>query len=156
MKKAILIVFVLLAVAFVVIQFIRPDFNNPPVVEAEKLEMNAEVPPEVAKILRTSCMDCHSNETAYPWYSKIQPSAWFLADHITEGRRELNLSVWGTYEARRKRKKLEKICTEAQHGEMPLWSYTIIHRDAVLSETQIKMLCDWTASEIAKLGESPS
>src|SRR3954447_26058531 len=114
MKKALKIIAVVLVVAFIVIQFFRPDFTNPPVNPAETLDASMPVPENVKMILGRSCADCHSNETKYPWYSKIQPSAWFLANHIRDGRRELNLSVWKTYEPRRQRKKLAEICEQVQ------------------------------------------
>lgn len=153
MKKALKILAIIFVLAFVVIQFFRPDFTNPPVNQAETLQAATVVPENVQSILARSCMDCHSNETRYPWYSKVQPSAWFLADHIAEGRRELNLSVWKTYEPRRQRRKLSEICEQIQAKEMPLPSYLWIHRDARLSDEEIKTLCDWTESESAKIAE---
>ena len=144
MKKALKIIAIVIVVAFVVIQFIRPDFTNPPVNQAETLQV-----PEnnVSAILKRSCNDCHSNETVYPWYSKIQPGAWFMAGHIEEGRRELNFSVWNTYEKSRKERKLEKICDQIKSKEMPLPSYLWIHWDAKLSDADIKTLCDWANAE---------
>lgn len=154
MKKALKIIAIVLVVAFIVIQFIRPDFTNPPVNQAETLYAATEVPENVKTILARSCTDCHSNETVLPWYSKIQPSAWFLANHIKDGRRELNLSVWNTYEPRRKRKKLAEICEQVQEKEMPLPSYLWIHRDAKMSDADIKTLCDWSEAESAKIAET--
>ena len=154
MKKALKIMAIVLVVAFIGIQFIRPDFTNPSVNPAETLYAATEVPENVKTILNRSCADCHSNETKYPWYSKIQPSARFLADHIREGRRELNLSVWNTYEPRRKRKKLAEICEQVQQKEMPLPSYLWIHWNAKMSEADIKTLCDWTEAESAKIAET--
>jgi len=154
MKKALKIAAIILVVAFIVIQFFRPDFTNPPVNPAETLEASTQVPENVQTILNRSCKDCHSNETKYPWYSGIQPSAWFLADHIADGRRELNLSVFNTYEARRKRKKLSEICEQVQSKEMPLPSYLWIHWDAKMSDADIKTLCDWTTGESAKIIET--
>ncbi len=78
MKKFLKVAAIILAVAFVAIQFIRPDFTNPPINQAETLEASMQVPENVQAILTTSCKDCHSHETRYPWYSNIQPSAWFL------------------------------------------------------------------------------
>jgi hypothetical protein len=154
MKKALKIIAVVLVVAFIVIQFFRPDFTNPPVNPAETLDASMPVPENVKMILGRSCADCHSNETKYPWYSKIQPSAWFLANHIRDGRRELNLSVWKTYEPRRQRKKLAEICEQVQEKEMPLPSYLWIHMDAKMSDEDIKALCDWTEAESAKITET--
>lgn len=151
MKKILKIIAIVLAVGFIVIQFIRPDFTNPPIVEAETLEAATQIPENVQSILNRSCKDCHSNKTVYPWYSKIQPSAWFLAGHIEQGREELNFSVWNTYKASRKEKKLEDICEEVKAKAMPLPSYLWIHWDAKLSDEDIKTLCDWTEQEKAKI-----
>ena len=154
MKKAFKIIAIVLVVAFLGIQFIRPDFTNPPVNQAETLLAAAEVPENVKTILSRSCADCHSYETKYPWYSKIQPSAWFLKDHIDHGRRELNLSVWKTYEPSRQRKKLSEICEQVQERFMPLPSYLWIHWNAKMSDADIKTLCDWAEQERAKITET--
>lgn len=153
MKKALKIIAIVLVLGFIGIQFIRPNFTNPPVNASESLQATMQIPENVQAILKTSCMDCHSNETVYPWYSKIQPSAWFLADHIEEGRRELNFSVFNTYTPRRKKKKLEEVCEQIQAKEMPLPSYLWIHWDAKLNDEQIKTLCDWASSEREKIAE---
>ena len=154
MKKALKVIAILFIVGFVGIQFIRPDFTNPPVNEAETHEATMQVPENVKAILNRSCADCHSHATKYPWYSNIQPSAWFLQDHIDHGRRELNLSVWKTYEPRKQRRKLSQICEEVQSRHMPLPSYLWIHWDAKMSDADIKTLCDWTDAESAKIVET--
>ena len=151
MKKFLKIVAIALAATFIAIQFIRPVFTNPPVNQAETLEASMQVPENVEAILTTSCKDCHSNETKYPWYSNVQPSAWFLADHIKDGRQHLNLSVWNTYETSRKKRKISEICEQVESREMPLPSYLYIHWNAKLSDEQIKILCDWTKQEGEKL-----
>lgn len=148
MKKFLKITAIILAVAFVAIQFFRPDFTNPPVNQAETFEASMQIPENVEAILTNSCKDCHSHETKYPWYSNVQPAAWFLAEHIKDGRRHLNLSVWNTYEPNRKKRKISEICEEVESREMPLPSYLYIHWDAKLSDEQIKILCDWTKQEI--------
>ena len=151
LKKILKIVVLVLSIGFVVIQFIRPDFTIPPVNAADTLENSMQLPDNVKRILNRSCADCHSNETKYPWYSKIQPSAWFLKDHIDEGRHELNLSVWNTYEPRRKKRKLDEICEQIEAREMPLPSYLWIHGDAKMSDEDIKTLCDWTKTASAQI-----
>lgn len=142
---------VVLFVAFVAIQFYRPDITNPPVVESENLFAGNQVPENVKFILVRSCGDCHTNETVYPWYSKISPSSWFLANHIEDGRKQLNFSKWNTYETRRKDKKLVEICEQIESKEMPLPSYLWIHWDAKLSVEEVKTLCDWSKQEREKL-----
>jgi hypothetical protein len=151
MKRVLKIIVVVLFVGFIVIQFFRPDFTNPPVVAEQTLEANVQLPENVRMILSRSCADCHSNATVYPWYSKIQPAAWFLAEHIDQGRRELNFSEWGKLENSRKIRKLEEVCEQVESREMPLPSYLWIHRDARMSDEEIKILCDWTKIESAKI-----
>lgn len=155
MKRTLQIIALLLFVGFIVMQFYRSDITNPPVNPSETLEASTEVPENVRGILRRSCYDCHSNETAFPWYSRIQPSAWFLAGHIEDGRRELNFSVWNTYETRRKRRKLDEICEQVEDRLMPLPSYLWIHWNAALSDEEIKVLCDWARAESERLAKMP-
>ena len=151
MKRALKIIVVVLFVGFIVIQFIRPDMTNPPVVAEQTLEATTQVPENVQKILTRSCNDCHSHTTVYPWYTQIQPSGWFQASHINDGREHLNFSEWAKLEDRRKRRKLEEICEQVETREMPLPSYLWIHRDAQMSDEEIRTLCDWTKAEITRL-----
>ena len=143
MKKIVKIVVIILVAAFVVVQFVRPNQTNPAVNAAETLEASVPVPDNVEEILKRSCNDCHSNTTSYPWYAQVSPVSWFLNDHIQEGRGELNFSIWNTYTAKRKDKKLDEICEQVKTGEMPLPSYLWIHRDAALREGDANILCDW-------------
>ena len=149
-KKIIKIVALAVVLLFVLIQFVRPDRNNPPVNPNDTLEASMQVPDNVKAVLARSCADCHSNDTYYPWYSNISPVSWFLANHIKDGRKELNFSEWNTYNARKKAKKLEEVCEQVDMGDMPLPSYLWIHRDASLSDEDRKVLCDWANSERAK------
>lgn len=151
LKRVLQIIAVILFIAFVAIQFIRPDFTNPPIIAEQTLEAHIQVPENVKTILSRSCADCHTNATVYPWYSKIQPAAWFLADHIRDGRAELNFSEWGTFSKRKQKRKLEEVCEQIEIREMPLPSYLWIHRDAQMSDEEIKILCDWAKAESAKV-----
>lgn len=153
MKKVLKIIAIVVFLGFIGIQFIRPAFTNPPLVTGETLAEVTQVPEDVQAILKKSCNDCHSNETVYPWYSYIQPSASFLKDHIDEGRREVNFSVWKTYDAKKQRRKLAEMCEQVESKEMPLPSYLWIHWDAKLTDAERKTLCDWTEAERAKIPE---
>jgi hypothetical protein len=104
------------------------------------------MPQNVQQILKTSCYDCHSNNTVYPWYSNIQPVAWWLKDHIDEGKRELNFSEFATYRIGRQYRKLEEINGEVKENKMPLESYTLIHSDAKLSDEQKLTLATWVTT----------
>jgi hypothetical protein len=150
-KRILLITVAVVAAAFIVIQFFQIDHVVPPVVASETLETAVPVPPDISLILGRSCNDCHSNLTVYPWYTRIQPVGWFMKNHIDDGRRELNFSIFNTYNTRRKGKKLEEMCEQVTQAEMPLPSYLWIHRDAVLKEGEAKALCDWTERARAAL-----
>ena len=106
---------------------------------------------EVATIVQTSCYDCHSNQTNYPWYSKIAPVSWILYDHIEEGREHLNFSNWNRLEKEDKMEALDEIIEVIEEGEMPLESYLLIHREANLSEHQQEAIIQWAESYMEDL-----
>lgn len=101
------------------------------------------VPANVERILQTSCYDCHSNNTAYPLYSNIQPIRMFMDSHIKEGKENLNFSEWGNYSSRKQGNKLERISKQIKSDEMPLPSYTFIHRNAKLTRVQKEEVIQW-------------
>src|SRR5262245_16497108 len=123
MKKLLKILALMLLAAFVAIQFFRIDQTNPPIVEGDALEAAVSVPPDISLIIARSCNDCHSHKTIYPWYINIQPGGWFMKDHVEHGKSHLNLSVFNTYDAKKKAHKLEEICEMVESGQMPLASY---------------------------------
>lgn len=150
-KRALQTVVIAVFAGFVVIQFFRPGFTNPPIAAEQTLESSVQIPENVRMILSRSCTDCHTNATVYPWYAEIQPAAWFLERHIQDGRRELNFSEWATYSERKKKRKLEEICEQIELREMPLPSYLWIHGDARMSDEEIKILCDWAKAASEKI-----
>lgn len=101
------------------------------------------VPSDINAILQTSCFDCHSNNTQYPWYSYIQPARMLLDDHIKEGKENLNFSEFGNYSKRKQENKLERIIKQVESDEMPLSSYTLIHRNAILTKENKALLINW-------------
>ena len=130
------IIMLVLLVCFVGLQFVPTKLNQSTVVpKTDFMEVN-KVPATIRNKLQVSCYDCHSNNTDYPWYNKIQPAAWFLEDHIKQGKDELNFSEWEAYSNRRKNSKLRSIISQIQDDEMPLYSYTLMHREAKFSEAE--------------------
>ena len=129
--------------AFVGIQFIPTTRNQSEVVPKTDFILVNDVPNDIKNKLQVSCYDCHSNNTIYPWYNKVQPVAWFLEDHIKEGKAELNFNEWDDYSNRRKNSKLKSIINQIENGEMPLDSYTLIHGNAKLSESEKKLLIEY-------------
>jgi hypothetical protein len=136
------IAYVLLA-ALVIIQFFRPARNISTAKSPNDISNKYAVPASVQEILNTSCYDCHSNNTVYPWYANIQPVAWWLADHVNEGKKELNFSEFITYSPKKAHHKLEEVIEMVKEGEMPLQSYTIIHQNAKLSDAQKLEISNW-------------
>jgi hypothetical protein len=137
---------VLLLLVFIIIQFFRPAKNKSKEISSNDITTKYTVPQDVQAILKTSCYDCHSNNTYYPWYNNIQPVAWWLKNHIDEGKRELDFSEFAAYRIGRQYKKLEEINKEVKEGEMPLESYTLIHGDAKLNQQQKLILANWVTS----------
>jgi len=141
-KRILLILLVLL----VIIQFIRPAENHSDKLSANDITLHYPVPDTMLSILKHSCYDCHSNNTRYPWYSRIQPVAWWLNSHITDGKRELNFSEFASYPAAKQVKKLKATVKEIKEGDMPLNSYLWVHIDAALDQGQKNILIYWTDS----------
>ncbi len=102
-----------------------------------------EVPEVLANVLTTSCYDCHSNNTKYPWYSKIQPISLLLENHIYKGKAELNLSEFGSYSIRKQKSKLSSMIKQIENKKMPMYSYTLVHKDAIISNEHKKILLDY-------------
>lgn len=101
------------------------------------------VPDSIKAILETSCYDCHSNNTKYPWYSYIQPARYFMERHIKKGKKELNFSEFGNYSGRRQESKLESMSKQVKSGKMPLASYTWLHRYSKLTLQQKEIIINW-------------
>lgn len=135
-----------LLVLFLGIQFIRPEKNLGTITGPNDLSHYVPVPKNVGAILQRSCYDCHSNHTNYPWYVNVNPVALFMGGHIKDGKAELNFSDLSNFNERRLSHKLSSIADQVTQNEMPLGSYTLIHRNAVLSDTEIKIIKDWAAT----------
>jgi hypothetical protein len=133
----------LLALLFLGLQFVRPAKNLSPVPGPQDITTKVAMPAEVQRVFTKACYDCHSDHTRYPWYAEVQPAGWWLASHIQDGKRHLNFSEFGTYNAKTADRKLKQIGRTVNSGFMPLHSYTWIHRDAILTATEIKLISDW-------------
>ena len=143
LKKKILFA---LLIGFVAIQFIQPPRNKSDKVLPTDITNTVAVPNQLLSILQNSCYDCHSNNTRYPWYSFIQPGAWLMASHIRRGKAMLNFSQFGDLSNRRQQSKLQGIVNQIKDNEMPLSSYTMLHRNAILTAEQKTILIKWATS----------
>lgn len=138
MKKVLLGILV----GFILIQLIRPDKNDSQN-DTNHISTIMPISSEVEAILKTSCNDCHSNSTVYPWYSEIAPVSWYLASHVNDGKEHLNLSEWTAYNTYQKEHILNDFEEVLMSHEMPLKSYLILHKEAELSKEQYNVLLAW-------------
>lgn len=127
----------------VIIQFIKPKKNSSVADTPNDIFAHYQATDNIKQLVHTACYDCHSNNTAYPWYAEIQPVAWWLADHVKEGKSELNFSEFATYTPKKGEHKLEELVKMLKEGEMPLKSYTLIHAEARLTAEQVAELSNW-------------
>ena len=143
MKRAIKIILIVLLIVLVCIQFIRPAKNISNTVSNYDITNRYSMPPDVLKIFQNSCYDCHSNNTRYPWYSNVQPVDWWLTNHINEGKRGLNFDEYTNRRLRYQYGKMDDVIDLLKKGEMPLNSYTWIHKDAILTDAEKTTLINW-------------
>jgi hypothetical protein len=144
MLHAVRIGLVLLLAIFIGIQLAPMERANPPFDSKLRIEHHVNVPPDVQAIFDRSCKDCHSDETVWPWYSRIAPASWLLVNHVRDGREKMNLSEWGAMDSDAAKDVLIEVCRQIKKGNMPVPSYTWIHRSAVLSPADVTTLCTWS------------
>jgi hypothetical protein len=125
---------------FVAIQFVRPALPNPPV------PADLQVPPEVKRILKTSCYDCHSNETKLSWFDKPVPAYWIVADHIKRGRAHLNFSEIGNRPVAQQQGILFESVSQIELGAMPLPAYERLHPESAITPEQLSVLKNYLGS----------
>lgn len=145
------LVYVVIGIA-IAIQFIRPDFKNLPV--DDKVALNTD--PKVMTILKTSCYDCHSSETKYPWYQNVAPVSWIMSNHIVQGRKALDFSNWANIDPKIKLLRLERAKQVVNNDMMPKHDYLMMHENAVLNKADKQTLEDFFDSQIIELGGIPN
>ena len=143
MARSGMILFVVLAA----MQFVPVAGTNPPA------EGDVETSPELKTVLRRACYDCHSNETVWPWYSRVAPVSWIIVRDVSKGRAELNFSIWNQYIARRQARKLKEIREQIEKGKMPQWYYVAMHPDAKLSPSDRKLILQWAGLDASSAGK---
>ena len=145
MKRVLLVIIGLLVLAFIGIQFVPVERSNPP----EGAPLIAE--DEVMAVLQQSCYDCHSHQTVWPWYSKVAPVSWLVAEDVEEGRKHLNFSEFAGMTPGRQAHAREEIWHEVEEGGMPLPNYLKLHPQAALSDEDMAILKAWCNLEVEEL-----
>jgi mono/diheme cytochrome c family protein len=93
--------------------------------------------PQTRDLVHRACYDCHSNETAWPWYSNVAPVSWLLQSDVDEGRGDLNFTEWD-----RPQKHAKDVAEQVKEGEMPPWYYRPMHPGAKLTEAEKQALME--------------
>jgi len=135
-KKVIITMVGVLFLGFVLIQAVPVDRSNPPV------ESDIPTPPDVKDILRTSCYDCHSNETHWPWYGYLAPVSWWMKSHLNSARDHLNFSTWDSYSTQ-EQELIEESIEEIEDGGMPPGYYKPLHSGSGVSDEELAILQAW-------------
>ena len=133
-------------IVLALIQFIQPARNQSGQVLDTDISSVVAVPEQVQNILKNACYDCHSNNTDYPWYTHVQPVGWIMGKHVRDGRKKLNFSDFGALSERRRESKLKAIAGQIENDEMPLSSYTWMHKRAILTQVDKDLIITWANS----------
>ena len=135
---------VLVGLVWIGLQFVPTGISHVPTTP-KKMHMSEVITPQVGAILDRSCQDCHSDNTRWPWYSRVAPVSWLVTRDVRRGRTKLDFSDWaGRFHSSNQRM---EICDAVSNGSMPMRAYTFIHRDARLTPQDVDRVCDWASSE---------
>ncbi|SIQ56562.1 heme-binding domain-containing protein [Maribacter ulvicola] len=147
-----------IVIIFITLQFFSPTKNIAAGNHTEAFIDQTNPTPELKRLFESSCYDCHSNHTDYPWYNNIAPISFWLADHVKEGKEHLNFSDWANYSLDKKDNLLKEIEEEVVNGNMPLSQYTIFHNGTAISANEVNKLVEWVRQTriIYQLGKQPN
>ena len=144
MKRVLKIMLTIVLFIFIAIQFYQPALNvDKGQVYTTDFTQVYKMPIEVKAMLQTSCYDCHSNNTNYVWYDYVQPARTLVENHIKNAKEDLNFNEWDTYSNRKQERLLNSIKEQIETKQMPLSSYTMMHKNTKLNDEQIKVLTNW-------------
>ena len=138
-------------ILFIAAQFIQPSLNRGSSIGPQDMSHALSIPGNVMQVLKRSCFDCHSNQTTYPWYDRISPISWWVADHVNDGKRELNFTEFSQYSIKKQLHKMEEIRETVEKEIMSLKSYLVMHGDAKLTANDKNLLIDWSRKAEAEI-----
>lgn len=139
-------ILIVLLAALVIIQFIHPNKNKAEGTQPNYIGNTFAIPADVKTILAKACNDCHSNNTRYPWYAMLQPVHWWMNNHIKDGKKGFNLDEYASRSLRYQYNKMKDVVEQIKDGEMPLNSYTWIHKNAKLTIGEKAKITGWAES----------
>ena len=124
-------------VAFIAVQFVRPQLTNPPVTA------DIVASPQVKQILRNSCYDCHSNETKLLWFDHLVPAYWIVANDVARGRKHLNFSELGKLPQDQQKGWLYEAVAHIMLGAMPPQNYEALHPQSRITPEKLAVLKEY-------------
>lgn len=124
------------------------NHTNPPVRQEPAWDS-----PTTQRLVFRACYDCHSNQTVWPWYSRIAPASWLIQRDVDTGRHRLNLSEWDRPQRGARAQSVER---RIQRGSMPPWYYVMMHSKAKLSDAEKQALIQGLQTTIAKNPPPPA
>lgn len=151
--KIVKIIGVFLFICLIIIQFIRPEKNIGNSYSNEDITHVVAFEGEIKTIIENACFDCHSNNTQYPWYSNVMPVGWILNNHVTNGKKKLNFSLFSSYNISKQINKFEEIAEEISEGKMPPADYVMMHSEAQLTDEQKQLIINWANNAASVLEE---
>lgn len=114
--------------------------TNPPVVREPNWDA-----PQTRALAQRACFDCHSNETAWAWYTRVPPSSFLTTLDVLRGRRNLNFSEWGVTRRGGEEEGGEgagEVGEVILEGEMPPANYLMLHPEARLTNAEKLQLAE--------------
>ncbi|HEV2672835.1 MAG TPA: heme-binding domain-containing protein [Gemmatimonadales bacterium] len=132
---------VVLVVAFAAAQLVRPERTSPPTDPSRAIQAQMHTASALSAVLDRACRDCHSNATAWAWYTQVAPLSWLMAYGVKEGRKAVNFSEWAAYSPERQRQLIVASCRDVSTGEMPGSAWTLLHPQTRLSAQDVETIC---------------
>lgn len=144
-----------LGIILLTIQFFRPEKNESNDLTYD-IATKYQVPDDVKHLFQVSCNDCHSNKTEYPWYANVQPVAWWINNHVVDGKRHLNFSTFAQMPIAIQNRKLEETVEMVEEKEMPMavYSFLGLHSEAKLNDEQRTKIIDWAQAQMSYLKDT--
>lgn len=121
------------------------------------IDPRLKMPADVALFVNRSCGDCHTNQPHLPWYGRVPPASWLLAEDIAAAHKAVNFTQWGEKNGKSRGSAIATLsaaCVDLQSGRMPLPKYLWMHPAAKPQPGDVARFCEWTHEEVARLVRS--
>lgn len=109
-------------------------------------KINSAYMQNVKPIFQKKCFDCHSDQTRYPWYSKLPGAKWLIESDIQEAKKHLDFSSDFPFKGHGSPKEdLEEIMRSVDFGKMPPFRYRILHSGSKVTKEEKSTIQAWVA-----------